>query len=745
MKRLKSLLSLALVLVMVLSLTIPAMAEGATGYAAAMHPITDGTTTTLPGNFYIPTNNSPEDNGDLDGALNALLDVAVYCVDTQTGTNYFLIEGSYHKNYTSDTEVQVTVFADKYVELYNQRTRGNYVLTSSSNSETVTLVKTDGKWALKARIAGPMTIRFDVTASTPTPGTGSYSITYRSSGSWPTGVSVPVDYKSYKYGDVVTLQAPSKTVIADYSKGGYWVFNGWSVYSDNNNYYYGTSSRHEHTSKCSYYNGSWHCDKTCWYYDGYDCNHSNCNYTSNSDWSYLDVLTYCRENGLRLSDLKLSDLPLNYKSTNSSSNSYKPSSTAVSSNSGSPYLTINCGHKNCTGKWCDVYCACDHDDCPMEYCKYWGTSSSKVCNHTSCPSGYCKYWSDCDYYDYYYGYYYGTQTITVTGNMTVYGSWSFQAAGGTLVLSASTLAASAYTPESYTFEIYSAANSTKPVKTFTVKAGSNQYISLDNGTYYVYAVNAKVAGYELDTTVSGDVSTDGAKIVINGNAVQVTYSNRYYEDSLELNTTDHIAYLAGYADGTVKPNDYITREQVATILYRLMTDSSRSMYQSSSNNFSDVKSNRWSNTAISTLVNAGVMKGTGNGLFQPAANMTRAELITALVNITGVSGGRTAFTDTAGHWASNAINAAASQGWITGYADGSFDPNGYLTRAEVVTIINRVLNRNPDSVADLINGMTTFSDNMQTTKWYYLDIQEAANGHNYKRDTDGTEYWTSLK
>ncbi len=753
MKKLKSLLSLALVLAMVLSFAVPAMAGNDN---APPPPGADGSPIiTIPGNGQVEPVSYPSNQ-----ELNRLIDVTVTCVDTQHTTNYSknytLNDGNYTMVPTdSEYELDVVVYATSltgaggFLAKYNAAVGGNHVLTSNTNSQqTVTLVydTTTKTWGLKSKNVPPVTVLFSVTSGDHTPGTGSYSISYKASGNWPYGVSLPSDTYNHKYGDRVTLQNPSKTVIADYSGGvpGYWVFDGWSVSSDWD-YYPGTDNKHYHHSNCGYYNGRWYCDKDCWYYDHSD---DDCwYYHDDDDWSYLDILKYCRENGLRLSELTSDDLPLNFKSSNSSyvssnNNNYYQPNTGSSNN---PHYTSNCGHPNCTGKYCDVYYACDHDECPAEYCKYWYNNNGHVCSHPNCPDNYCKYWDDCDYYDYYYGYYRPTQTITVTGNMTVYGSWSFHAAGGTLVLSASTLASSGYKPESYTFEIYSASNSKKPVKTVTIKAGSNQYVSLDNGTYYIYAVDANVPGFELSTTVSGDVNTDGAKIVVDGDAVQVKYTCFYAEDGVELNTTDHIAYLNGFADGTVKPNDYITREQVATILYRLLTDNARTMYQSSTNNFSDVKNTRWSNTAISTMVNAEVMNGFSDDTFKPANNMTRAELVTALVKITGVSGGRTAFTDTAGHWASNAINAAASEGWVTGYADGSFDPNGYLTRAEVVTIINRVLGRNPNTVADLIDGMKTFTDNQKTTKWYYLDIQEATNGHSYKRDTDGTEYWTGLK
>ena len=733
MKRLKSLLSLVLVLVTVLSFAVPAM--------AAVPDV-------IP--YPHPTSNDP--------AAPALSDLDVYVIlNCQDCSTFKKIEwlsacnaivGAVNdvsgKGYYTH-KCTVTVSADSFT-LDTAHTAVQPQTKSFDCFYNAITKKWEPEVGFVAFVTGCSTTpSVPSTPVVPTPGTGSYTITYKASGNWPYSVSVPVDAKTYKYGDKVTLQNPAKTVIADTVGGtpGYWVFNGWTV-TGGDYWYGGNCNKYYHSNKCGYYNGVWHCDKNCWYYDcGYDYNW-HCN--KYDDWSFVELLKYCRENGIRFNELTSKDFPLNFKVTNDYL-TFKPTNvvptTSVTGANG-PYYTANCGHKYCTGKYCDVYYACDHDQCPAEYCKYWYSYKDHVCSHTACPDFYCKYWSDCEYYSYYYNCYYPTQTITVTGNMTVYGSWSFQPVSGTLVLSASTLAASDYSPASYTFEIYSSLNAVTPVKTVTVKAGTNQYVSLNNGTYYIRNVNANVNGYKLDTAVTGDVAADGSVIVVKGNAIQVKYTYLYTDGVLAFNTTDHVAYLTGFADGTVKPNDNITREQVAAILYRLLSDESRAANEAKTNNYADVKDTRWSNVAISTLANAGIM-GNNSGNFRPADNMTRAELVDALVKITGISGGRTVFTDTAGHWAASAINAAANEGWITGYTDGTIKPDGYLTRAEVATIINRVLDRNPSSVADLADGMKTFTDNMKTTKWYYLAIQEAANGHSYLRDTDGSEYWTGLK
>ena len=216
------------------------------------------------------------------------------------------------------------------------------------------------------------------------------------------------------------------------------------------------------------------------------------------------------------------------------------------------------------------------------------------------------------------------------------------------------------------------------------------------------------------------------------------------EDVTGLNTTDHYAYIAGYEDGTVRPDGNITRAEVATIFFRLMTDEYRETCWSTSSGFTDVTAANWYNNAISTTANAGWVSGYPDGTFRPDAYITRAEFATIAARfLSDVYGGTSMFTDISGHWAEDYINRAAAAGWINGYADGTFRPNAYITRAEAVTLINRMLDRAPDA-NHLLADMVRWPDNPETA-WYYADIQEATNSHDYTRAGTGNyEVWTEL-
>ena len=215
--------------------------------------------------------------------------------------------------------------------------------------------------------------------------------------------------------------------------------------------------------------------------------------------------------------------------------------------------------------------------------------------------------------------------------------------------------------------------------------------------------------------------------------------------NIGLNMDDHFAYIKGYPDGTVRPNSYITREEVTTIFYRLLLEESRTAFGAADCDFTDVEFERWSRVAIATMENAGIVKGYPDDTFRPKNNMTRAEFAAVAARFDEIAyEGTDLFSDIAGHWAADEINSAAEKGWIKGFK-GKFRPDDFITRAEAVTLINRVLNRQPESPMDLVDGMKTFTDNLDTAKWFYLDIQEAANGHEYFRKADGFyETWTGL-
>lgn len=214
---------------------------------------------------------------------------------------------------------------------------------------------------------------------------------------------------------------------------------------------------------------------------------------------------------------------------------------------------------------------------------------------------------------------------------------------------------------------------------------------------------------------------------------------------VDLNSGDHYAYIIGYVDGTVRPEGNITREEVATIFFRLLTEESRAIYLDSSNSFNDISGSRWSNTAISTLASAGIVTGKTGTRFDPEAYMTRAEFATIASRFSKIAVGSSSFTDIKNHWAETDIINAYLNGWVNGYDDNTFRPNERITRAEVMAIVNKILERNPADAGDLLDEMTTWSDNMNTAKWYYLDVQEATNAHHYDRRDSGTGFWTELR
>jgi len=210
----------------------------------------------------------------------------------------------------------------------------------------------------------------------------------------------------------------------------------------------------------------------------------------------------------------------------------------------------------------------------------------------------------------------------------------------------------------------------------------------------------------------------------------------------------HHAYLIGFEDGTVRPRANVTRAQVATIFFRLMSDSDRAGYWMQTNPYPDVALEQWFNNAVSTTTNAGMFIGLPDGTFQPNRAITRAELATVIARLMDVTyNGDPLFNDIAGHWAQDYINAIAHSGWVVGYEGlgGRFMPDQAITRAEAAAMINRVLERLPEGSEDLLYGMLTWPDNANETAWYYLYIQEATNSHYYEMKDDGVhETWTRL-
>lgn len=212
-----------------------------------------------------------------------------------------------------------------------------------------------------------------------------------------------------------------------------------------------------------------------------------------------------------------------------------------------------------------------------------------------------------------------------------------------------------------------------------------------------------------------------------------------------LNGDDHFAYIAGYPDGTVRPVDNITRAEVTTIFFRILKADIRNANLTQSNSFTDVEETAWFNTAISTMAKLGIVNGRDTNEFDPNAFITRAEFAAICARFdTSVYEAVNDFTDTVGHWAEEEIRRAAAYGWIRGYEDGTFKPEQNITRAEAMTMINRVLNRIPEKSSDLYEGMTMWPDNADENIWYYLPVQEATNGHEHKKKNNIYEKWLEI-
>ena len=215
-----------------------------------------------------------------------------------------------------------------------------------------------------------------------------------------------------------------------------------------------------------------------------------------------------------------------------------------------------------------------------------------------------------------------------------------------------------------------------------------------------------------------------------------------------LNGDDHFAYIVGYPNGNVEPNGNITRAEVATIFFRLLTEKVRAANSTQSNSLSDVTRGQWFNHAVSTLSSMGIVKGHNDGTFAPNAPITRAEFAAIAARFDDKNTDTSSkFTDIASHWAKNEIGIAANKGWINGYPDGTFRPNQYITRAEAMTLVNRVLNRLPENSSDLLDSMIKWPDNSDASAWYYLAVQEATNSHAYsdKSKDDKYEKWTTIR
>ena len=318
----------------------------------------------------------------------------------------------------------------------------------------------------------------------------------------------------------------------------------------------------------------------------------------------------------------------------------------------------------------------------------------------------------------------------VTANITLYAKWvqGLPSGGGTGGSGGGTSA--------YTLRYQSNGGTPCPDETKT-SAWSKDYDSLPVPVREGYLFTGWFADSGLQTPISEDVQVNRRLVTI--------YAG--WEKSIVpamLNGDDHYAYVQGYSDGTVRPNDNITRAEVATIFFRLLKDEIREENLSDVNTFEDVTDGMWCNKAISTMAVLGVVKGRTAEYFDPDAPITRGEFaaICSRFDKSDIVA-RENFTDIEGYWAKEEIERAAILGWVRGYTDGSFRPRNYITRAEAMTMINRVLHRVPESPEDLLPDMVTWPDN-KLTDWYYLAVQEATNSHIPERKVNGYESWFAL-
>ena len=284
----------------------------------------------------------------------------------------------------------------------------------------------------------------------------------------------------------------------------------------------------------------------------------------------------------------------------------------------------------------------------------------------------------------------------------------------------------------------------------TVKDGADYTFTAKDPAKYIYTATAAVGGETVSVTDNGD-GTFTVKNVTGALVIASTKVRRSEpitpvgpakpdkpaepEQPEKPELTAHASFVTGYADGTVRPLNNITRSEVAAMLCRLLTESQKQNVPQAGKTFSDVPADAWYRENVSILAGMGVITGRADGTFAPAQNITRAEFAVMLVRfagITGEQGGEETFSDISGHWAESAIRAAAAQGWVKGMSDRTFRPDDSITRAEAMAMLCRMLGCEPASAAELPENMPVFSDNADTGAWYYLYVQEAACARNGK-------------
>ncbi|MDY2929416.1 MAG: S-layer homology domain-containing protein [Clostridiaceae bacterium] len=282
----------------------------------------------------------------------------------------------------------------------------------------------------------------------------------------------------------------------------------------------------------------------------------------------------------------------------------------------------------------------------------------------------------------------------------------------------------------------------------TVQDGADYTFTAKDPAKYIYTVTAVMGGQTVEVIDNGD-GTYTVKNVTGDLVIASTKVRRSEpitpvgpakpdkpaepEQPEKPELTAHAAFVTGYADGTVRPLNNITRSEVAAMLCRLLTESQKQNVPQAGKTFSDVPADAWYRENVLILAGMGVITGRADGTFAPAQNITRAEfavMLTRFAGTTGEANSEVTFSDISGHWAESAIRAAAAQGWVKGMSDGTFRPDASITRAEAMAMLCRMLGCEPASAAELPENMPVFADNADTGAWYYLYVQEAACARN---------------
>lgn len=345
-------------------------------------------------------------------------------------------------------------------------------------------------------------------------------------------------------------------------------------------------------------------------------------------------------------------------------------------------------------------------------------------------------------------------STVITGSLTVYAQWSENSSGGSgsstyyyfAIEKVDAQDDSALSGAKFGLfldgkQIATATSNRSGIATFRVDESDYRKITTKSDLYYqeLTAPEGYVVSSDKIDIEKSDLTTSQTTAEKNAETVRNYQKNA----PADLNGDDHVAYVHGYTDGTVKPNNNVTRAETATMLYRLLTESRRNEIQTANNSFSDVSTDDWYNESVSTMANGKYITGYPDGTFGGNKNITRAEFVAMLVRFIGVQNEDRSFIDVSrDYWAYGCIATATKAGWIAGYTDGTFKPEQPITRAEAMTIINRVLNRGVNEKSELMN-FRVWPDN-DPSAWYYYEVIEASNEHEYTGSRP-SENWTSLR